>query len=145
MEEIDALIDRLNTWGQNSPEIVIAVLQRFEKQVLDMNRDQLYEKGINHDGESIGRYAPSTVREKRKKGQPTDRVTLRDKGDFHDEFFIDYDPDAAYIESRDQKTPTLVTDWGPRIFGLTEENLQILIDEFMHEALLEEFRNTILS
>ena len=50
------------------------------------SRSQLFD-GLDKEGKEIvneqgGKYSPTTVRIKQEKGQPTDRVTLRDTGDW---------------------------------------------------------------
>lgn len=52
--------------------------------------EQLFEQGINRLGVDIMDYAPYsplTIAIKEEKGQPTNRVTLRDTGDFEASFF----------------------------------------------------------
>lgn len=52
--------------------------------------EQLYEQGINRLGVDIMDYAPYspvTIEIKKALGQPTNRVTLRDEGDFESSFF----------------------------------------------------------
>jgi len=58
---------------------------------------------------------------KRIKGQPTDRITLRDTRDFHNSFFMKTDKFPLNIDATDRKRDKLVSEWGP-ILGLTKEN-----------------------
>ena len=59
-----------------------------------------------------------TIREKRIKGQPTNRVTLRDKRDFYNEIFVDARDETFVIDSADEKAGKLIMDYGEKIFGL---------------------------
>lgn len=63
-------------------------------------------------------YAERTIREKRIKGQPTNRVTLRDKRDFYNEIFVDARDETFVIDSADEKAGKLIMDYGEKIFGL---------------------------
>lgn len=63
-------------------------------------------------------YADRTIREKRRKGQPTDRVTLRDKQDFYGEIFLDARETTFLLDSADEKTGKLIEDYTEKIFGL---------------------------
>ena len=73
--------------------LVIASLSKpiNEAQICELNSEkQLYDYGVNALGVDISDYqpyAPLTIGIKRSKGQPSDRVTLRDNGDFHGSFF----------------------------------------------------------
>lgn len=44
---------------------------------------QMYEKGQDGTGKKLRPYSRYTIRYKISKGQPKDRTTLRDSGDFH--------------------------------------------------------------
>ena len=60
--------------------------------IIDANaEEQLFEQGINRLGVDImdyRPYTPLTIAIKEEKGQPTNRVTLRDEGDFESSFYI---------------------------------------------------------
>ena len=94
--------------------------------IIDMNiNDQLYKRGVTSLGDEIAEYdpySPYTVLIKEAKGQPTDRVTLKDTGAFHGSFFIDAGSDSFEIYASDEKTAALVDRYGLEIFGLTDEN-----------------------
>ena len=71
--------------------------RRFTDFILFANRyDQLYDRGIDSDGKTLGDYSPYTIIQKEKKGQPTDRVTLFDEGDLYRSFktFLDQNHDV---------------------------------------------------
>lgn len=120
--------------------------QELENTILDnesvivemITQQQLYEQGIEGRGIEISSYAPyaeSTIRKKIKKGQPTNRVTLKDTGDFYKSLRIEFDDKGFYIASNDFKSPYLLEKYGPTIFRLTDENLKILIHRYVRPAL----------
>jgi len=76
------------------------ILKSLEKQILAMNtEDQLFKKGVTITGVKIvPPYASSTVRIKKRKGQPTNRVTTRDTGEYHSHFTIQFGTDEFTIE-----------------------------------------------
>lgn len=103
---------------------------------------QLYEKGINAAGTEIASYAPYspvTVEIKMMKGQPYDRVTLRDTGDFYRSFYIETDSDGFYIYAGDYKTASLTKPgrYGKDIFGLTPLNQSGMVQDFILPYVLE--------
>lgn len=63
-------------------------------------------------------YKPRTVSIKSKKGQPTDRVTLKDTSAFYKAIFVDVRDTTYVIDSIDYKTPLLISKYGKSIFGL---------------------------
>lgn len=108
-----------------------------------VTKDQLYERGINGRDISIASYqpyAPRTIRVKIRKGQPTDRVTLKDTGEFYNSFDVVFDENGFYITSDDEKAKYLVEKYGRNIFRLTDENLTILLREYIRPILTEKMK-----
>lgn len=115
-------------------------VKTFQKEAIESNKieiletitqKQLYEKGIDGTGQSLGEYSPVTKVIKEAKGQPFDRVTLRDEGDFHRGFRLEDRGAGFEISSSDEKAPKLVKDWGNgqgSIYGLTDENKESIIE-----------------
>lgn len=132
-DAVQALIEDVRRFdsGGGSDEALLDSVAIFEKFVLDLNRElQLFKGGRNGEGFRITpSYAPTTVRLKKKKRQPTNRVTLRDSGDFHGSFIIEYDVDQFTIYAEDEKTRFLVGRYGPEILGLDEDSVQLLIEK----------------
>lgn len=108
----------------------------FQEFIISLNTDkQLFEEGINSLDVSLesigGAYSPFTVLIKKEKGQPTDRVTLKDTGEFYDSFRITLNPTDFELDADPNKDDTnLFKEWGEDIVGLTDENLQLVIDVF---------------
>ena len=117
--------------------------------IIDMIvNEQLYEQGINGMGVEIMSYRPYTrytVKIKRKKGQPFNRVTLRDTGDFYNSLHVKFDDNGFYVTSTDEKAPELLAKYGKTIFRLTDENLGILLDLYIKPALRERFKHYIMN
>jgi hypothetical protein len=95
--------------------------------VMDLNRDkQLYDKGIKSDGNKLPSYTRYTKSIKKQKGQPYDRMTLRDTESFQNKFYLKIDNSKFTIDSTDKKRNKLVERFTGFIFGLTPENKNIL-------------------
>ena len=77
------------------------------------------------------------------RGQPYNRVTLRDTGDFESSFYIRYSGDSFEITASDGKTDDLVRKYGKEIFGLNRDNLDELIRTYMLPFLREKLIETI--
>lgn len=97
---------------------------------------QLFDQGEDSRGVQLaaigGSYALSTIRIKKAKRQPSNRVTLKDKGDLYDSFDITVKPNANFTITADTiKSGTdLQKRWGDDIIGLQKENV-ILVMEFL--------------
>ena len=75
-------------------ELKDEILKHEEVIVNMIAEEQLFEQGIEGRGIKIMSYQPykpSTIKRKLKKGQPTDRVTLRDTGEFHASLHVEFD------------------------------------------------------
>jgi hypothetical protein len=104
---------------------------------------QLYQLGEDSTGRSLGEYSPFTVREKRRKGQPTDRVTLKDTGEFYMSFQVIPFRGGFEITADAEKDDKDLRDvYGEDIIGLNDENLQILI-EFYRAAIQQKIKENL--
>lgn len=108
-----------------------------KKEYTDRQREQLFS-GVNEDSEKIlPEYTVRTVAIKKKKGQPTDRVTLKDTGSFYREIFIDPRKDEFIVDSADEKSAALQEKYGEEIFGLTEQNQEGYVSENLEPIFYE--------
>jgi len=121
-------------------------LEKNKEKIVELNVEQLYDYGINSLGiriDTYDPYSPYTIRVKKEKGQPYDRVTLRDTGDFHKSFEVVFDPASFYITATDGKTQMLVERYGERIFGLTAENRKELTEQYVIPEVAKEIRQEL--
>ena len=114
----------LKNGGVNAIVQSLVILeQEFAK---DLNRSQLID-GQNIDGsEVLNRkgegYTRFTVSVKKSKNQISDRVTLRDTGDFYKSFTVKANANSFVINATDSKTNKLQKKYGDKILGLSDEN-----------------------
>lgn len=115
--------------------------------IIELNtQDQLYNKGIDSNNDSLGNYAPFTIREKQRKGQPSDRVTLKDTGAFYKSFDVkvngngDIDIVADTIKYGFDGAWDLQEIYGVDIIGLNQTSLNELISELI--IILQKFLRT---
>lgn len=119
---------------------IIGKNRKVQNYIIELNTiEQLYNKGIDSQGKSLGSYSPFTVKEKIKKGQPTDRVTLKDTGEFYKSFQIDLSGDDIIIEADTIKiawdgAQDLLDIYGDDILGLTNRSLDKLINTIRIET-----------
>lgn len=103
--------------------------------LVNFNQEQLYE-GIRSDSSTIEpEYAELTKIIKAAKGQPFDRVTLKDTGDFYDSIKVDVNSDTFELFATDEKTVKLVTKYGDSILGITDSSKRRYINEIFRPRL----------
>lgn len=120
---------------------------KHESVIIEMiTQDQLYDLGIEGRSKEIMSYMPykpSTIKKKHKKGQPTNRVTLKDTGSFYRSLHIEFDSDGFYVTSTQDKSKYLLKKYGRTIFRLTDNNLKILLHDYIKPSLKEKMKNYI--
>lgn len=141
LNKILTLRDAVADFEKDIPLNIRQILWDNEAYIVDMNAtDQLLEQGINRLGIDISDYqpySPLTIEIKKQKGQPYDRVTLHDEGDFSGSFFLDVGQDSFEIKAGDGKTQDLIKKYGRQILGLTDANLSSLIWKYIYPDLCD--------
>lgn len=134
MSALRDYIARLKTVTvESQEEQIFKIVKDNEASVLDLNLSQL-ENGLTSEGSPVEPpYREFTKEIKKEKGQRTDRVTLRDEGDFYGGFFFETKEFPIGIWSRDQKTIPLTQKYSHEIFGLTQQNQSVLNMDLLPE------------
>jgi len=129
------LLDNIIALDEN--QIINEILsdKGVQEFIIDLNtQGQLFEKGIDSLGVSLGDYAPTTIEGtvnfegKKEKGQRFDHITLNDTGEFYRSFKIVLSDKSFRIVADGQKDDVNLLDEFRDILGLTDENLQLVID-----------------
>ncbi|QDP50440.1 MAG: hypothetical protein Unbinned5350contig1001_55 [Prokaryotic dsDNA virus sp.] len=135
-DEIQNLIERVKNIENSMNEIVLFAVKENEDFVLELNLEKQLYKGFKNNGDSVRpKYAPSTIKRKKRKGQPFDRVTLKDKGDFYEGFRVEYEEDSFIIYGDDEKTKYLIKRYGKEVFGLNDKSIGDLIEMIEEDFL----------
>lgn len=149
MKKITDLRKRVADFNEalTSGRLMQDIIWNNDAYIVDMNaEEQLFERGINRLGVEIMDYAPYspvTIEIKEALGQPTNRVTLRDEGDFESSFFLEVGDKQFEIKASDFKTDDLIKKYGRQILGLTDENIAILIWQYIYPDLMDEAKKQI--
>jgi hypothetical protein len=148
---LEGLVRRIDRVINLDQDVIISNILKdaeFQRFIIDLNTEgQLFEKGIDSLGASLqgksgvnwlvdGEYAPFTVAEKQRKGQRYDHPTLKNKGDFYKSFALKVQNGgflmtANFNVTSDEGLGANLLDVmknGEKVVGLTDENLQIVID-----------------
>lgn len=137
----------------------VARTKDFKDFVIFLNQEGQLEMGINSEGERLenvrtdGRsgllYSPSYGLQRRRRGLPTDRITLNFTGAFRRSFDVNIDrsKDEVLIEinaNTIKEDNDLRKVWGDEILGLSDESLEVL-REYTIEALQSYIRRLLLN
>lgn len=125
--------------------IWVSVMRRpaLKTLILDLVRqDQLFDQGIDEDGDVIGTYSEYTeiINPEKVAGS---HYTLKDTGDFFDSFYIDVFPNYFEINANpiktdeDGETTNLFYEYGEGIMGLTTESMDKLSREILRLYKIE--------
>ncbi len=132
------------------PEFVnLAVRQKEYEIIRAVAYLQLERRGIDGRGIKLWSYAPyskKTIAIKRSKGQPTTRVTLRDTGDFQDNFHLYSDNEGFWIRSLTsdrRKVANINYKYGQDIYKLTKENFYKICNKHIKKVLYKEIVDEI--
>lgn len=138
---------RLRIFKDSLPTLLEDIVRSKEDVIVSaIADDQLYRRGINGRGEKIMDYVPyatRTIENKKRKGQPTTRVTLRDTGDFHRSMRVVFDSEGFYITSDDEKAKYLVKKYGGEIYRLTDKNFTRIIRSHVRKELVKRLKRAI--
>lgn len=133
--------------GITSGKWVQQIIWDNDAYIIDLNAEnQLYEQGVNNLGVDISDYmpySPLTIEIKEAKGQPTNRVTLRDEGDFEASFYLEVSDKQFEIKASDFKTEALIKKYGRQILGLTPENINRVIWDYIYPDLYKQTKNVL--
>ena len=101
--------------------VVVETITETAPDIIKLNQGQLFI-GRRADGHQIEpEYADITVRLKKLKGQPYDRVTLRDTGAFWDEIIVRNITANSYtVDDTNEKSDRLIKKYGGQILGLSK-------------------------
>ncbi len=104
--------------------------------IVDLNTEDQLFRGTDATGKTLssigGAYSFRTVEEKRRKGQPFDRVTLKDTGDFYKSFNVDIQPKFIQIVADFFKeNQDLRERWGDNLAGLDDKSREELREELI--------------
>lgn len=93
-------------------------IRQTDDDLVEWQQEQMFQGKKKTGGAIKPFYKPVTKRIKKAKGQPTDRVTLKDTGDFYDGFKVDVGSAVYNITSEDRKTGALEAKYSTAIWGL---------------------------
>jgi len=145
IKSLDNITNRMKDWQKTASERAIIVAKTEQPTIERLNTDeQMYKQGERADGAAITPpYTAFTKAIKQMTGQPTNRVTLRDTGDFHKSVSVKWGKTEFKLVANDPKTPDLVRKYSPQILGLSDDSIDKL-NVFLRPKLQNDFKKFVL-
>jgi hypothetical protein len=118
-------------------------INQNNKVILELQTQEQMYQGIDSKGIDIKpAYADSTIKIKRKKFQPTDRVTLFDTGAFYNSLEVIAGNNDAVIRTIISYSVYLVDKYAD-ILGLDEENWTVFLEKYTIPTIKKNFDDII--
>ncbi len=113
--------------------------------LIEQQTDGQFDKGQDSQGiQFVPKYAFSTKVAKRKKGQPTDRVTLRDTGKLYGNIDIQAQTTQAIITANVEYFKYLIAHYDNNtILGIQTEAMKDFLNEFTLPEIEKNFKTII--
>lgn len=102
---------------------------------------QLYDKGIDGNEKRLEGYTRQTIRLKIAKGQPADRTTLKDSGEFHASIEIDAFANQFKVSSNVSYDVHLLKRYKPAIFKISNPNFKQFAEKYFIPKLKKYVNN----
>lgn len=139
MATIKQVSDLVSNFEQYQEKIMVDCINETSELILDANRDQMMLGLDKERSEILPEYTTMTVSIKKEKGQPYDRVTLKDTGEFHRQMFMKIEGNSIFIDSKDEKTDELLEKYDrgkETIFGIPQQKKQDI-----NQSIMDKFIN----
>lgn len=142
--DIAQFTDRLVTLDLTDLLRQVLNLPEIGEFIIELNtQGQLFRRGVNNKNETVqDEYSQSYQKIRQRAGLPTRPVSLFFTGDFYDTFETEVTKKALSVVA-DDEDKHIFSRYGTEVIGLTEQNLQKLVDrvqplfqEKINEALL---------
>lgn len=122
--------------------LVQRAADRQEDLMISLNIEQLNAGLLDTGAPITPAYAPYTVIQKKKKGQPYDRVTLKDEGFFQGAIRVKQYATKYELISLDAKSEALQEKYGHEILGLSDPSLG-QVRQAMKPLMIKDLRSII--
>ena len=128
MSQIDEYIAKLNDLSDSIDVRLKDIVLKNKGILLSTIKLRLFQKSLDGNYNFLGTYAPMTKKRKKNKGQISNRVTLRDTGDWYNSMFIDFKNSTILVDATDNKTDTLKDIYGEAILEFADDEIEFFVD-----------------
>ena len=140
--DLDKIFNNAKTLNERF-ELRFVIDEEVKQDIIKLNtKDQLFDKGIDSLDKTLGNYSQTSVN---KYGKRPGHIQLFDEGDFYGSFVIHVTTDEIVIKADTIKEDTdLSVRYGNDILGLTNDNLDFVIREYILENYQEYIMNALM-
>jgi len=145
MGKLKELKKRLSQFDPNEVLNDTIDTARNEQFIADLIRKRLYEKGETSTGKKLRTdkarqgqvYAPFTIGEKQRKGQPYDKVTLKDTGSFYKSMEVEIEKRLFKVVGDSDKEDGKIEDNVDltNVLNLSPDEITKLVNEIKSEYI----------
>jgi hypothetical protein len=133
---LQKLRNRIKSIPANTVTAVAETVANNTTFIENLNIEQLKTHGVTALSKPVEPpYLDITKQIKKVKGQPYNRVTLRDRGDFHKSFYVEVEGDGFRIDATDEKRDDLVDKYTVWIFGLSKDSRKQFLTMYRPEIV----------
>jgi hypothetical protein len=129
------MIERLEQLKREYDTLVTISVEDTAAEFGKLNTEQMYEGVLSNNEPIEPPYAQSTIQRKKQKGQPYDRVTLKDTGNFYRGYHLQVINGEVVEDSNVQYAPELEKKYSPAIWGLNEESHETYVNFYLEPDL----------
>ena len=109
------------------------------KSLLEEYQREQWDSGKDSENAKRKKYTKYTKRIKRSKGQPTNRVTLKDKGKLYRSVKGGANRKGIYLRTNDENIDKLVEKYGENTIGLNDKRMKEFLEKTVLKAIKSEF------
>jgi len=118
-------------------------IRQTENHLVEWQKDQLYTGKKKTGGRITPGYRPLTKKIKKAKGQPIDRVTLKDTGSFYEGIVVDVGATTYRLYSTDSKSTDLTAKYGEAIWGLNKVSRQGYVEQNLQPVVIRNVKREL--
>jgi len=139
------LIYRLRRFKEIDRKIVLErAIETYKPEIESLFKEHLYYTGEDGYGRKLEPYKDRTIYYKRRRGQPTNRTTLKDTGKFYASIEIIAMEDGFLIVSDNPVAKFLVSKYGNAILRISNATLSIIMEDYIKPLCLSQVRKIFL-
>lgn len=142
MEKLKQLVQDLRNIEQIMLDELFDISKASKAELVQTNRDEIFS-GKRVDGTDIRPfYRPRTIREKIRKGQPTNRVTLKDTGAMYESMLAKVNSKGFDVDATDSKVKSLTMKY-QKFLGISVETFEKKLQDGYIVKLTGRFKKRI--
>lgn len=139
MSQLSEYLLDLKQLEANLDKIIYNAILEKEGIILQKLKLRLFNRGVDGKGNKIQpEYTDVTIERKKRDGQRTSHVTLRDAGLFYASLYLEFTSNELFVDSSDEKYLLLAEKYGEDILGLNKDEQEFIILSIIEPEIIKE-------